>query len=142
MTSQPNLNSLVEALRHSPRDTGLNFEHLKSIADYWEKVREYYAPFESGMKVADVDITCTKCPAGSTPTCTSRRRPWAWPIAGTSVCRMYAEVNQLFGDIVKVTPTSKSVGDMALFLVANNLNAEDVLDPNRELAFPEVGRSI
>jgi len=137
MTSQPNLNSIVEALRHSPRDTELDTEHLKSIAYYWEKVREFYAPFESGMKVADVDIYLHEMPGGQATNLYQQAAALGLANRWNEVCRKYADVNQLFGDIVKVTPTSKSVGDMALFLVANNLTAEDVLDPSRELAFPE-----
>lgn len=137
MTSQPNLNSIVEALRHSPRDTALDTEHLKSIAYYWEKVRESYAPFESGMKVADVDIYMHEMPGGQATNLYQQAAALGLANRWNDVCRMYADVNQLFGDIVKVTPTSKSVGDMALFLLANNLKTEDVLDPNRELAFPE-----
>jgi pyruvate carboxylase len=137
MTSQPNLNSLVEALRHSPRDTELDTGHLKSIAYYWEKVREFYAPFESGMKVADVDIYLHEMPGGQATNLYQQAAALGLASRWNEVCRMYADVNQLFGDIVKVTPTSKSVGDMALFLLANNLKADDVLDPDRELAFPE-----
>jgi pyruvate carboxylase len=137
MTSQPNLNSLVEALRHSPRDTGLDSGHLKSIAHYWDRVRAFYAPFESGMKVADVDIYLHEMPGGQATNLYQQAAALGLANRWNEVCRMYADVNQLFGDIVKVTPTSKSVGDMALFLLANNLKTEDVLDPNRELAFPE-----
>ncbi len=137
MTSQPNLNSLVEALRFSPRHTGLDPESLKSIAYYWEKVREFYAPFESGMKVADVDIYLHEMPGGQATNLYQQAAALGLANRWNDVCRMYADVNQLFGDIVKVTPTSKSVGDMALFLLANNLKTEDVLDPSRELAFPE-----
>lgn len=137
MTSQPNLNSVVEALRFSPRNTGLDPEKLKSIAYYWEKVREFYAPFESGMKVADVDIYMHEMPGGQATNLYQQAAALGLAGRWNDVCRMYADVNQLFGDIVKVTPTSKSVGDMALFLLANNLTTDDVLDPNRELAFPE-----
>src|SRR5262245_29533300 len=137
MTSQPNLNSVVEALRHLPRDTGLHPERLKSLAYYWEKVREFYTPFESGMKVADVDIYLHEMPGGQATNLYQQAAALGLASRWTEVCRMYADVNQLFGDIVKVTPTSKSVGDMALFLLANNLKADDVLDANRELAFPE-----
>jgi pyruvate carboxylase len=137
MTSQPNLNSLVEALRHSPRATGLDPDNLKSLAYFWEKVRAFYAPFESGMKVADVDIYMHEMPGGQATNLYQQAAALGLAGRWTDLCRMYADVNQLFGDIVKVTPTSKAVGDMALFLLANNLKAEDVLDPNRELAFPE-----
>ncbi|MBI3863910.1 MAG: pyruvate carboxylase, partial [Planctomycetia bacterium] len=137
MTSQPNLNSIVEALRHGSRATGLDAGHLKSIAYYWGQVRNFYAPFESGMKVADVDIYLHEMPGGQATNLYQQAAALGLAGRWADVCRIYADVNQLFGDIVKVTPTSKSVGDMALFLLANNLEARDVLDPNRELAFPE-----
>jgi len=137
MTSQPNLNSLVEALRYSPRATGLNPNSLKSLAYYWEKVRDFYAPFETGMKVPDVDIYLHEMPGGQATNLYQQAAALGLAHRWTDVCRIYADVNQLFGDIVKVTPTSKSVGDMALFLLANNLEATDVLDPGRELAYPE-----
>ena len=95
-------------------------------------------PFESGMMAQHGrSVYATKCRAGSTPILFSRRRHSALAARWPEICRMYAEVNELFGDIVKVTPTSKAVGDMALFLVTNNLTVEDVLDSKRELAFPE-----
>lgn len=137
LTSQPNLNSLVEALRQSPRSTGVDTEKLKSLAYYWEAVREFYAPFETGMKAGDVDIYLHEMPGGQSTNLYQQAAALGLSNRWADVCRTYAEVNQLFGDIVKVTPTSKSVGDMALFLLANNLKAEDVLDPTRELAYPE-----
>ena len=100
-------------------------------------MREFYTPFESDMTRPRRRICiCTKCPAGNTRICQQARAlgladRWA------DVRRLYAEVNQLLGDIVKVTPTSKSVGDLALFLVTNNLSTEDMLDESREFAFPE-----
>src|SRR5262249_36254580 len=99
--------------------------------------RAFYAPFESGTKVADVDIYLHEMPGGQATNLYQQAAALGLANRWTDVCRTYADVNQLFGDIVKVTPTSKSVGDMALFLLANNLRAEDVFDPNRELAFPE-----
>ncbi|MBS0266708.1 MAG: pyruvate carboxylase [Planctomycetes bacterium] len=137
MTSQPNLNSLVEAVKHGSRATGLDLDALKSLAYYWEKVRAYYSPFESGMKVADVDIYLHEMPGGQATNLYQQAAALGLANRWADVCRIYADVNQLFGDIVKVTPTSKSVGDMALFLLANNLNAQDVLDPSRDLAYPE-----
>ncbi|MGQ0636326.1 MAG: pyruvate carboxylase [Planctomycetaceae bacterium] len=137
LTSQPNLNSLVEALRHTPRESGIDALKLKSLAYYWEAVREFYAPFETGMKAGEVDIYLHEMPGGQATNLYQQAAALGLAHRWADVCRTYADVNRLFGDIVKVTPTSKSVGDMALFLLANNLSAEDVLDPGRELAFPE-----
>lgn len=142
MTSQVNLNSLVEAVRFSPRDTGLSFERLQATADYWEMVRSYYRAF-------DVTATGPFAPASSASVYLHEmpggqytnlyQQAAAVGLAGrwSEVCLMYTQVNKMFGDIVKVTPTSKVVGDMALFMVANNLSPADVLGSDRDLAFPE-----
>ena len=136
-TSQPNLNALVEALRHTPRATELDADRLRPLAHYWGAVREYYAPFETGAKSADPDLYLHEMPGGQSTNLFQQARALGLGPRWEEICHAYAGVNRLFGDIVKVTPSSKAVGDMALFLVANNLQAEDVLDPNRELACPE-----
>jgi pyruvate carboxylase len=136
-TSQVNLNTLVEALRFTPRDTGLNAVALDGLADYWEAVRQFYTPFESEELAATSDLYRHEMPGGQYTNLFQQARALGLADRWGEVRRRYAEVNGLLGDIVKVTPTSKSVGDMALFLVANNLTVEDALDENRELAFPE-----
>ena len=137
LTSQPSLNAIVESLRYTPRDTGIDPAALIEMSRYWAEVRELYSPFESGPRRRRPTFTNSRCPAASTPTCFSRRRRWGWRPRWLEVCKAYTQVNLLFGNIIKVTPSSKVVGDMALFVVANNLTSEDVLDPSRELAFPE-----
>jgi len=137
LTSQPNLNALVDALRFSPRDTELNSATLRELAHYWQAVREFYTPFESDMKAPDSDLYLHEMPGGQFTNLQEQARALGLMARWPEVCQTYAAVNQLLGDIVKVTPTSKAVGDMALFLVTNNLQAEDVLDPNRDLALPE-----
>jgi len=136
-TSQPNLNTIVEAVKFTPRDTGLHTPDLDSIALYWQAVREFYKPFDSEMVPATTDLYSHEMPGGQYTNLHQQARALGLVHRWTEVCQMYAEVNDLFGDIVKVTPTSKAVGDMALFMVANNLTAQDVLDSERELAFPE-----
>ena len=126
-TSQPNLNSVVAALDHTPRETGLDLGTLNEFSDYWEAVRRVYAPFDTGPRSDRGIFTSTKCPAASTPTCASKPRVWAlarWK----EVARTYAEVNDLFGDIVKVTPSSKVVGDMTMFLVTRGIKPADVVN--------------
>jgi len=137
VTSQPNLNTLVEALRFTPREAGMDFDSLETTAEYWEQVRRYYAPFESYQQTSSAEVYRHEMPGGQYTNLYQQARALGLGSRWHEVCRMYAEVNLLFGDIIKVTPTSKVVGDMALFMVANNLTPQDVLDGNRELAFPE-----
>ena len=137
MTSQPSLNALVEAMRFTSRDTGLEFDPLQETADYWAQVRHDYWPFESGILAASAEVYRHEMPGGQYTNLMQQAQALGVGDRWHEVCRAYAEVNQLFGDIVKVTPTSKVVGDMALFMVANNLTAEEILYGQRELAFPE-----
>jgi len=136
-TSQPNLNAIVEDLRFSDRATGLSSEHLDEIARYWEVVRDYYKPFETVMLPANADLYQHEMPGGQYTNLYQQAKALHLADRWPQICRVYAEVNQLFGDIVKVTPSSKAVGDMALFMVANNLSADDILDEKRDLTFPE-----
>lgn len=137
MTSQVSLNALVEAVRFTDRDTGMDFDRLQATADYWEAVRKFYRPFESGQLAASAEVYRHEMPGGQYTNLFEQARALGLEKRWHEACRMYAEVNRLFGDIVKVTPTSKVVGDMALFMVANNLTPQDVLHGDRELAFPE-----
>ena len=137
LTAQPSLNTLAAVLRGTPWDTGLDEDGLQQLANYWEMVREQYAPFESGLKSGTAEVYRHEIPGGQY----SNFRP---QVAGLGLldrweeCKeMYRKVNLLFGDIVKVTPSSKVVGDMAMFLVKNDLQPEDVLRPGQDLAFPE-----
>ena len=135
-TSQVNLNTLVEMLRFGDRDTALDSDRLDSIAEYWREARDFYTPFESVSLAATADLYRHEMPGGQYTNLFEQARALGLADRWPEACRIYAEVNQLFGDIVKVTPTSKSVGDMALFMLANNLTCEDVLNPDRDIAFP------
>ena len=135
-TSQPNINTVAEALRFTPRDPGLTRQDLDDIADYWRAARDFYSPFEGHGRPATADLYSHEMPGGQYTNLFQQARALGLADRWAEVCRVYADVNELFGDIVKVTPTSKAVGDMALFMVANELTPEDVLDPSRELAFP------
>jgi pyruvate carboxylase len=137
MTSQPSLNTLVEHMRFGPRDTGLDFDLLEATADYWEAVRRYYQPFESGQLAPSAEVYRHEMPGGQSTNLYQQAQAVGLEGRWPEVRRMYAEVNGLFGDIIKVTPTSKVVGDMALFMVANSLTPADILQGDRELAFPE-----
>jgi pyruvate carboxylase len=136
-TSQPNLNTLVEALRFTERDTGMSAKSLDAIAEYWRVVREFYVAFESVGLAATADLYHHEMPGGQYTNLYQQALALGLGDRWPDVCQMYADVNQLFGDIVKVTPTSKAVGDMALFLVANGLTTEDVLSGEREISYPE-----
>ena len=136
-TSQVNLNTIVEALRNSPRDTRLPGHELDRIAEYWRAVREFYLPFESPVLPAGSDLYQHEMPGGQYTNLFQQARALGLADRWSQVCRVYADVNQLLGDIVKVTPTSKAVGDLALFLIANDMSAQEIVHGNRELAYPQ-----
>ena len=137
LTSQPNLGSIIAALQGSKRDPHVSLDALKMLSHYWEGVRRYYAPFEADMRAGTSDVYLHEMPGGQYTNLREQARAIGLEHRWLEIARAYAEVNLLFGDIVKVTPTSKVVGDMALFMVANDLSAEAVLDPEREVAFPD-----
>ena len=138
LTSQPNLGSLVEALRHGPRDSGLDPDRVRQISAYWEQVRRQYVAFESDIRAGASEVYVHGMPGGQYTNLREQARALGidearWP----EVARAYAEVNELFGDIIKVTPTSKVVGDLALLMASAGISREQVLDPDTEVAFPE-----
>ena len=137
LTSQPNLGSIAAALAGSDRDPGVDLSALEALSHYWEGVRRYYSPFEPDIRSGTSDVYNHEMPGGQYTNLREQARAMGIEHRWPEVSKAYAEVNQLFGDIVKVTPTSKVVGDMALFMVANDLTAEQVRDPAREIAFPE-----
>jgi pyruvate carboxylase len=137
LTSQPSLNAFVEAMRYTDRDIGMSFEELQNTADYWEEVRKDYEPFETGNKHCSSEVYLHEMPGGQYANLFQQAQSLGVGNRWHEIGKTYSDVNRLFGDIVKVTPSSKVVGDMALFMLANNLTAEMVADPARELAFPE-----
>jgi pyruvate carboxylase len=137
LTSQPNLGALVAALEGGDRDPGLDRESIQAISHYWEGVRGLYQPFESDIRAGTADVYRHEMPGGQYTNLREQARAMGLDHRWPEVSRAYSEVNRLFGDIVKVTPTSKVVGDLALFMVANDLDAAAVADPQREIAFPE-----
>jgi pyruvate carboxylase len=137
VTSQPSLNALVEAARFTGRETGLDFDKLRTTAAYWETVRGYYAPFETGQLASSADVYLHEMPGGQYANLFQQAHSLGLGDRWLEVGPLYAAVNKLFGDIVKVTPTSKVVGDMTLFMLSNNLTPEQVLDPKKEISFPE-----
>ena len=138
LTSQPNLGSIAEALRYGPRDPGLDSEHIRTISHYWGQVRKGYVAFESDNRAGASEIYVHGMPGGQYTNLREQARSLGiddtrWP----EVARAYAEVNDMFGDIIKVTPTSKVVGDMAILMVMSGLTRAAVLDPDTDIAFPE-----
>ncbi len=127
-TSQPNLNSVAAALQNAPRDTKLDVETLNEFSDYWEKVRETYAPFDTAPKTGSAEVYLHEMPGGQYTNLKEQAASMGVSHRWPEIARMYAEVNQLFGDIVKVTPSSKVVGDMALFLFSRGIKPVDVLN--------------
>ena len=135
-TSQPCLGSIVEALRHGPRDPGLDPEAIRRLSFYWEAVRTHYAAFESDLKSGASEVYLHEMPGGQFTNLKEQARALGLDARWHEVARAYRAANDLFGDIVKVTPSSKVVGDMALMMVAQDLGPADVLDPARDIAFP------
>jgi pyruvate carboxylase len=137
-TSQPNLNSIVAALQHTPRDTGLDLATLNEFGDYWERVREYYHPFDTAPKTGSAEVYLHEMPGGQYTNLKEQAASMGVSHRWPEIARTYAEVNQLFGDIVKVTPSSKVVGDMALFLFSRGVKPADVvnLEPGGQ-GFPD-----
>ncbi len=137
-TSQPNLNSLVAALQHTKRESGLDLDALNEFADYWEQVRTFYAPFDTSPRTGSAEVYLHEMPGGQFTNLKEQASSMGLGHRWPEIARCYAEVNTLFGDIVKVTPSSKVVGDMALFLFTRGIRPEDVLnlDPGTT-PFPE-----
>jgi pyruvate carboxylase len=137
-TSQPNLNSIVEALVNTPRDTQLDIAGLNECSDFWEVVRGHYLPFDSGPKSGSARLYQHEIPGGQFTNLREQAAAMGLGHRWREVEKTYAEVNQLFGDIVKVTPSSKVVGDMALFLLANERKPADLLklDEHHDLSLP------
>jgi pyruvate carboxylase len=137
LTSQPNFNALAAALEGHPRENKLDISSLNAYSNYWEDVREYYYPFESGLKAGTAEVYEHEIPGGQY----SNLRPQAIALGlgdkFETIKKNYAIVNKMFGNIVKVTPSSKVVGDMALFMTANGLTEQDVMEQGNQLSFPD-----
>src|SRR5690606_37798499 len=136
-TSQPTLGSLVAALRGGPRDSMLDQSAIRDISFYWEAVRTQYRAFESDLRSGASEVYLHEMPGGQFTNLKEQARSMGLESRWHQVAQTYADVNQMFGDIVKVTPSSKVVGDMALSMVSSGLSRADVEDPKREIAFPD-----
>ena len=136
-TSQPCLGSIVEALRHTERDTELDINDVRQINNYWEHVRDQYVAFESGSSAPASEVYLHEMPGGQFTNLKAQARSLGLEEQWPEIAKTYADVNQMFGDIVKVTPSSKVVGDMALMMVSQGLSRQDVENPDIDLSFPD-----
>ena len=137
-TSQPNLNSVCAALGSSEQDPGLNLDSLNEISDYWEHVLTFYKPFDSAPRAGTAEVYEHEMPGGQYTNLREQANAMGLGHRWREIARTYADVNQLFGDIIKVTPSSKVVGDMCMFLVTRGIKASDVtkIKPG-SIDFPE-----
>ncbi|MFC5196559.1 pyruvate carboxylase [Bizionia hallyeonensis] len=137
LTSQPNFNSVVEMMKYEPRAHAFDMDKLNQFSNFWEDTRELYYPFESGLKAGTAEVYRHEIPGGQY----SNLRPQAIALGlgdrFDDVKKMYTEVNHMFGNLIKVTPSSKVVGDMAIFMVTNNLKPQDIMERGSEISFPE-----
>ena len=136
-TSQPNLNALVAALGQSPRATGLDLAALNEFSDYWAHVRQFYKPFDTAEPYGTAEVYLHEMPGGQYTNLKEQAAAMGLAHRWPEIARTYADVNALFGDIVKVTPSSKVVGDMTMFLISKGVKAKDVYNLPPGTAFPE-----
>ncbi|MGY3765326.1 pyruvate carboxylase [Vagococcus vulneris] len=136
-TSQPSMSSLYYALKNGDRTPNINIDNVQQINHYWEDVRTFYAPFENGISAAQTEVYAHEMPGGQYSNLQQQAKAVGLEAKWDKVKVMYAVVNQMFGDIVKVTPSSKVVGDMALFMVQNELSEDDIYEKGRTLNYPE-----
>jgi pyruvate carboxylase len=135
-TSQPNLNSIVAALIRTPRDTGLSLAALDASADYWETVRTWYAAFDTGLKTGTAEVYLHEMPGGQFTNLKEQAESLGLGPRWPAIAKMYHDVNMAFGDIVKVTPSSKVVGDMALSLVGSGMSIEEFVNLPEDHDYP------
>ncbi len=137
MTSQPSMNAVVEALRGSERDTGLDFEELDELSRYYGRVRKVYAQFESDMKAPNAEIYKYEIPGGQYSNLLAQVSDMGSPEDFEDIKALYKDANDLLGNIVKVTPTSKAVGDLAIFMYQNDLTKDNILTKGANLSYPD-----
>ena len=137
MTSQPSMNAVVEALRGSKRDTGLDFEELDELSRYYGRIRKVYEQFESDMKAPNAEIYKYEIPGGQYSNLLAQVTSMGSADEFESIKALYKDANDLLGNIVKVTPTSKAVGDLAIFMFKNGLTKENILTAGAGLSYPD-----
>ena len=136
-TSQPNLNSVVHALRNAPRSTGLDVDALNKLSIYWEAVRQYYSPFDTSPPFGSAEVFQHQMPGGQYTNLREQAGALGLGKRWPDVVTTYQQCNRILGDIVKVTPSSKSVGDLAIFLITKGVKPEDLINLPEETGFPQ-----
>lgn len=136
-TSQPSLDSIAAALENTPRQSSINLDDIQIVSDYYEKARKYYTGFESGLKTGTTQIYKYEVPGGQYSNLKSQVESFGLGHRFTDVLEKYKQANELLGDIIKVTPTSKVVGDFAIFMLQNDLDKENIYEKGKDLAFPD-----
>lgn len=142
VTSQPNFNSVVEMLRGHERENPYDIKSLNKFSNYWEVMREYYYPFESDLKAGTAEVYNNEIPGGQYSNLLSQAKSLGLTEKFEQIKEVYAEVNEMFGDVIKVTPTSKVVGDMTLFMVSQGYTREDIFEKGDQISFPESVQSF
>lgn len=137
LTSQPSMNALVEALRGTERDTGIDAEGLLVLNEYYEHAREVYEPFESELNAPNPEIYKYEIPGGQYSNFAAQVREMGGRSSFAEVKRLYKEADEILGNIIKVTPTSKVVGDLAIFMQKNELTKENILEKGKDLSYPD-----
>jgi len=137
LTSQPALNSVVAALENTNRATGIILDEIQEIADYWDDIRPIYSQFESDLKSGTAEVYKYEIPGGQYSNLKPQVESFGLGHKFKEVKEMYRTVNEMLGDIVKVTPSSKLVGDLAIFMVKNDLTPENIVEKGQSLAFPD-----
>ncbi|MBL4650591.1 MAG: pyruvate carboxylase, partial [Aureispira sp.] len=142
LTSQPNFNSIVSMLKFHERSSNLDVNSLNEFSNYWEAVREFYYPFESELKAGTAEVYQHEIPGGQYSNLRPQARGLGLEDQFETIKHNYGVVNRLFGDLVKVTPSSKVVGDMAMFMTANNYTEDDILNKGATIDFPDSVKAL
>lgn len=142
LTSQPNFNSIVAMMEQHDRERKIDLGSLNEFSTYWEGVRRYYYPFETELRSGTAEVYQHEIPGGQYSNLRPQARALGLEEQFETIKKNYTIANELFGDIVKVTPSSKVVGDMAMFMTSNGLNKEDILQRGNALAFPDSVKAL
>ncbi len=142
LTSQPNFNSVVAMLQGHERENELDLQQLNPFSHYWEAVREYYYPFETELRAGTAEVYEHEIPGGQYSNLRPQARALGLEDQFETIKKNYRLANQLLGDLIKVTPSSKVVGDLAMFMTSNRLTAEEVLERGRDLSFPDSVKAL